>query len=113
LDYSDIVPTGTTVLYEASGGAQTLAALQGNGLMTHGITGNPLFINASGTYSLATDFTLQSASPAIWAGTNVSLTTDYGGRQVHQPKPSMGAWEWFSNGCWLGKEGFEGCFLGQ
>jgi hypothetical protein len=53
---------------------------------------DPLFTNASGTYALASDFTLQAGSPAINAGTNVGLTTDYAGCSVHNP-PSMGAFE--------------------
>jgi hypothetical protein len=53
---------------------------------------NPLFTNGSGSYSLATDFTLSSGSPAKWAGVNVGLTTDYAGKPVHNP-PSMGSFE--------------------
>ena len=57
--------------------------------MTHGITGNPLFINPSGAYSFVTDFKLQPTSPAIAKGTNVSLTQDYFGVPLKSP-PDMG-----------------------
>jgi hypothetical protein len=53
---------------------------------------NPLFINGSGSYSLATDFKLQSGSPAIHAGTNVGLTTDYAGNPVPSV-PDIGAYQ--------------------
>jgi hypothetical protein len=90
LDYSDIVPTGTTVLYEASGGAKTLANLQGSSLMTHGITGNPLFANPSGAFSSVLDFTLLPSSPAIAKGVSASLTTDYFSIPLKSP-PDAGA----------------------
>ena len=93
LDYNDIVSTGTTVLYQAIGGAKTLANLQALGLMTHGITSSPLLTNGSGSYSLAGDFTLQSNSPCIYSGVNVGLTADYVGKALHNP-PSMGAYEY-------------------
>lgn len=46
---------------------------------TGSLTADPRFVNASGTYSLATDFKLQSGSLAINTGTDVGLTTDYEG----------------------------------
>jgi hypothetical protein len=56
------------------------------------IISNPLFTNGSGSYSLATDFELHAGSPAIGAGVNVGLTTDYAGNAVKNP-PSIGAYE--------------------
>ena len=50
------------------------------------LNSDPLFISAS-------DYHLQWGSPARWAGTGVSLTTDYDGNPVHSP-PSMGAYEY-------------------
>ena len=55
---------------------------------------NPLFTDGSGNYSLASDFTLQSTSPAKWAGIYIAgLTSDYAGNPVHNP-PSIGAYEY-------------------
>jgi hypothetical protein len=56
----------------------------------HSVASDPKFTNKSGTYSLATDFTLAYNSPAIKAGTNVGLTTDYRGRPV-PATPDIGA----------------------
>jgi hypothetical protein len=55
---------------------------------------DPLFTDGSGTYSLASDFNLQSTSPAKWAGVYIAgLTTDYAGNPVYNP-PSIGAYEY-------------------
>jgi hypothetical protein len=81
-----------------------------NGYTTTGVTStneidaNPLFTNGSGSYSVPTDFTLAAGSPAINAGTNVSLTTDYFNNPVvpgfvtigaaqYQPQPVAGVTE--------------------
>jgi hypothetical protein len=60
---------------------------------TNEVDANPLFTNGSGSFSLATDFTLQSGSPAIMAGLNVGLTTDYAGNAVPSV-PDIGAYEY-------------------
>jgi hypothetical protein len=53
------------------------------------LTSDPLFVST-------TDFHLQSGSPAINAGANVSLTTDYAGRTVPQgAAPDIGSYEWY------------------
>jgi hypothetical protein len=55
----------------------------------HSIVTDPTFVSA-------TDFHLQSGSPAVNAGVNVSLTTDYAGRTVPQGvAPDVGALEWY------------------
>lgn len=57
----------------------------------HYLTGDPLFANPSGTLSIATDFALQSGSPAKGAGTTVAaLTTDYFGN-TRSGADSLGA----------------------
>lgn len=56
------------------------------------VTSDPLFTNAGGSYALDTDFQLQSGSPAINAGVDVGLTTDYGGESI-VGVPDIGAWE--------------------
>jgi hypothetical protein len=76
LDYNDIMPNGTEI-YREPGVPRTLAYLQSQGLMTHGIISNPLFSNASGG-----DFRLLGTSPATNAGIDVGLTQDFLGRHV-------------------------------
>ncbi len=57
---------------------------------THTLTSDPLFTNRAGL-----DFTLQSTSPAINAGTNLSLTSDHVGTVVPQGSaPDIGAYEY-------------------
>ena len=84
---------------------------QAKGFDAHSINGvNPTFTNGSGSIPastpwslsypvplnlLATDFQLQSSSPAIHTGVNVGLTSDYAGNPVHNP-PSIGAYEFNS-----------------
>lgn len=61
---------------------------------SHSVQSDPLFTNASNN-----DFTLQHSSPAIDAGTNVSLTTDYAGNPVPRgAAPDIGAYEYQSSG---------------
>lgn len=60
-----------------------------SGKDAHSLNTNPLFTNAG-----SNDFTLQASSPAINAGTNVGLTSDYNGTAVPQGSaPDMGAFE--------------------
>lgn len=54
---------------------------------------NPLWMNGSGVFSAATDFTLQTLSSAIDAGTNLNLTTDYAGNPIYGT-PDIGAYEY-------------------
>ena len=51
---------------------------------------DPHFFNAAGG-----DYTLNSSSPAKWAGANIGLKSDYSGKSVHNP-PSIGAYEYIS-----------------
>ena len=53
---------------------------------------DPLFVNTSGTFSEPEDFQLSFGSPAINAGTDVGLTTDFGGNPIVET-PDIGAWE--------------------
>jgi len=67
----------------------TWAQWQDLGFDRHGVNADPLFTNAAGNI-----FTLQGASPAIDAGTNVGLTQDILGGTVPQGRaPDMGAYE--------------------
>ncbi len=59
---------------------------------SHEYITNPLFTNGSGSYSLASDFTLLPGSPAINAGTSVGLSTDYAGNPI-KGLPDIGAYE--------------------
>jgi parallel beta-helix repeat protein len=59
----------------------------------------PLFENGTGLYSTDTDFRPLQTSPAIDAGTNVSLYTDYFGNDVFTGvNPDMGAYEYTPTG---------------
>jgi hypothetical protein len=61
---------------------------------------DPLFVNAGGSYLLATDFKLQSNSPCIKAGdasVNNVVTHDYAGKP-RLTKNSIGAYEYWSTG---------------
>jgi hypothetical protein len=74
--------------WNATGGNSlaTFNALTG---VSANLNSNPLFVSTS-----TPDFHLQSASPAINAGTNVSLTSDYSGTTVPQGSaPDIGAYE--------------------
>lgn len=69
-----------------NGASRTWTTWQGYGFDTAGVNADPLFISS-------TDFHLQSTSPAINAGVNVGLITDYARNPVHNP-PSIGAYEY-------------------
>ncbi len=56
---------------------------------TNSVESDPLFVNAAGS-----DFTLQSTSTAIDAGTDVSFTTDYTGTNSIYGTPDIGAYEY-------------------
>ncbi|MGA2733744.1 MAG: right-handed parallel beta-helix repeat-containing protein [Syntrophobacteraceae bacterium] len=57
-----------------------------DGYEPHSINANPLFTNASGSYSTSTDFSLQPLSPAIDTGTPITgLTTDILGNPIYGP----------------------------
>jgi len=92
-DYNDYSADGAA-MFSLNGTGYNFSGWKTNSSHdTHSVNSNPLFTNGSGVYSLAADFTLQAGSPAIWAGVNVRLTTDYAGNQVHNP-PSFGAYEY-------------------
>jgi hypothetical protein len=58
---------------------------------------NPLFVSAG------SDFHLQAGSPAIHAGINVGLSTDYDGSAWYNP-PSIGAYEYTSKSAQIPKK---------
>lgn len=78
------VGAGSGSPFYYSSGNRTLAYWQGTaGFDTVGcITADPVFLNAGGSFALATDFQLPKTSPAAKAGVNVGLTTDYWGNPV-------------------------------
>lgn len=63
----------------------------------HSNSADPLFINASGNYSLPTDFQLTYRSPAIDAGITTpnmtNTTTDYAGNPIYGA-PDLGVYEY-------------------
>jgi len=87
-------PAGNPVYY--NGASRAWGTWKGYGFDTAGVNKDPLFTNGSGTYSIPSDFHLQSTSPAIYAGVNVGLITDYAGNPVHNP-PSIGAYNYGEN----------------
>jgi len=77
--------------YRGASGIQTVSAkitgldgIQANA-ESHSVFGDPLFVSA-------TDFRLKAGSPAINAGVNVGLTTDFTGGKI-AGKPDIGAYE--------------------
>ncbi len=61
----------------------------------NGVLDTPFFVNATGTFSEPSDFKLSSSSPAIDAGTDVGLTTDFDGNPINGT-PDIGAYEYQS-----------------
>jgi hypothetical protein len=84
-------PSGNPIYY--NGASRPLAIWKGYGFDTEGVNASPLFTNGSESFILASDFILQSGSPAIHAGVSVGLITDYAGNPVQNP-PSIGAYEY-------------------
>ena len=85
-DYNNIVPKGTEIMYRG-GTSLSLAQVQALGFMTHGTSSDPRFINP------ASDWHLQSGSPAINSGMNLNFTSDYDGKII-DATPDMGAYEY-------------------
>jgi hypothetical protein len=85
-NYNLYYPDSSTA-FAVNGIGKTFAQWQALGFDANSATpANPLFINAE------TDFHLQSGSPAIGAGTDVGLTTDYAGNAVPSV-PDIGAYQ--------------------
>ncbi|MES2623244.1 MAG: choice-of-anchor Q domain-containing protein [Patescibacteria group bacterium] len=60
----------------------------------HSLSGNPLFMNASQSFSTTTDFMLQEFSPAIDAGMfTIERTTDFLGNPIYG-SPDIGPYEY-------------------
>ena len=71
------------------------------GATTYSVITDPLFVS-----TVTPDFHLQPASPAINAGVNVGLTTDYAGRPVpFGSAPDIGVYEWYPGGIYRGRMG--------
>jgi hypothetical protein len=87
-DYNDIVPNGTTIFNDGSNRA--LAYVQGLGYMTHGFTGDPVFISTT-----TPNFRLKNTSPCINKGVAVTgVTSDYSGVRIPIGiAPDVGAYE--------------------
>ena len=87
IDYNGYNPVAGNVFSIA--GTPTSYATWKESYDASSVSGDPLFVSA-------TNFRLQSGSPAINAGANVSLTVDYAGRTVPQGvAPDLGAYEWY------------------
>jgi len=79
------------VVYQ--GVSKTYATWVSDGYDSGSINADPLFVNAS-----ESNFYLLAGSPAIWAGTDVSITNDLDGRAYNNPTPSMGVYEFAGHG---------------
>lgn len=90
-DYNDYYQSGSLVL-RYNGADKTWAQWQALGFDTHGVNADPMMSNPAGG-----NFTLQSTSPCINAGTGVGLSVDFAERQVLiDAAPDIGAYEWYS-----------------
>ncbi|MFC1608770.1 right-handed parallel beta-helix repeat-containing protein, partial [Patescibacteria group bacterium] len=91
---NNVYDSGTVATIKESGAAKTVSEAEAawSGFSSN-VSSDPLLSNIGGSYALATDFTLQSLSPAIDAGTDVSLTTDYAGSPIYG-LPDIGAYEY-------------------
>ena len=93
-DYNDYYPDGPFFYYNNGAVAfstwKDASHINGD---SHSITTDPIFLNAGGSFALATDFKIPKTSPAYHAGTEVGLSTDYAGIPWGSPNPSMGAYE--------------------
>jgi len=93
-DYFDYLYIENNILYNnASSNNLTLGGTPSHYTNNNNTVVNPKFTDAAGG-----DFTLQSDSPAIDAGLNVGLTTDYLGYTVpYNSTPDIGAYEYGSS----------------
>ncbi len=91
MDYNLYYPDGGAVFMRNAADSTNFAGWKtATGKDAHSKTADPLFVSTS-------DFHLQSTSPAIDAGTNAGLTTDYEGKTVpFGPAPDIGAYEYHS-----------------
>ena len=83
-DYNCLYGTPNVGMY--TGGGVTFPQWKGLGFDVHSITNNPLFVNATNG-----DFHLQSNSPAIGAGVNLSAL--FTGDLAGNTRPRTGAWD--------------------
>ena len=89
--YNDFGPTASNFLqWGSSTFYSTLSAWQTASSQSNNLASDPLFVSTS-----TPDFHLDAGSPAIEAGVNVGLTTDYAGNLVGTP-PTIGAYEYYS-----------------
>lgn len=87
-DYNVLGPDKTNVIRWNGAYYNTLSAYKtASNQDAHSVSSDPLFVNGT------SDLSLQSSSPAIDAGTNVSLATDYAGNNIYGA-PDIGAYEY-------------------
>jgi hypothetical protein len=84
-------------LSSSSASNTDLGGLHGYGWETHGMAANPLFISLAGgtANSIANNYGLQSGSPCIGAGTNLSSVNLPGldADKEGNPRPASGPWD--------------------
>ncbi|MFA6106409.1 MAG: right-handed parallel beta-helix repeat-containing protein [Patescibacteria group bacterium] len=91
-DYNNYAVDGAWWMWNGVASANFTAWQSASG-ESNGFVTNPVFTNANGDYSAAADFQLAYNSPAIDAGTDVSLATDYAGFPIYG-LPDIGAYEY-------------------
>lgn len=74
------------------GGKYDLAKWRALGFDLHSMIADPVF-EGSNHYTMAEDFRLKGTSPAINAGIDTGLKTDYSDSEING-KPDIGAWEY-------------------
>ena len=90
-DYNWYYPANLNWSFQSGGADKSWAQWQALGYDAHGGVTDPLFVSGG------TNFHLQAASPAINAGADVGLTTDFAGVPVPQGSaPDIGAYEYKS-----------------
>jgi hypothetical protein len=90
VNYNGWYPDSSSGFYLAAGASNFAGWKSETSQDANSITGNPLFVSTS-----TPDFHLQTGSPAIQAGVNVGLTTDYAGNPV-PTVPDIGAYEFMA-----------------
>ncbi len=88
MDYNLYYPDSSEIFFRNASGSTNFAGWKkATSQDGHSMVSDPLFVSTS-------DFHLQPTSPAINAGANVGLTTDYEGKTVpFGPVPDIGAYE--------------------
>jgi len=92
-DYNLFHTNGTHWRWEGGGDETFQLWKERSSQDSNSFVADPLFANTSGYMNISTDFQLSWNSPAIDAGTDVGLSTDYAGNPIYG-NPDIGAYEY-------------------